>query len=208
MELFRTEGLAFHDIAYPDLTVKEGRATFVTGDSGTGKTTLLKLLNGVASPTSGAVYYRGDNIVRLNPIDLRREALLVSQSVFLLDETIADNFAAFHEYRGDQPPHPDAIRKYLDLCRADFPPDACCATMSGGERQRVFIAICLSFAPRVLMLDEPTSALDTENATGLLTNLRAYCGERETTLLSVSHDRALVENFADDVITLTRREET
>lgn len=204
--VFRTDALVFHHIRYPDLAIEAGQVVFITGDSGTGKSTLLKLLNGVIPPTSGRVFYEGDDVVRLDPIRLRRRALLVGQSVYLPDGTIAENFAAFHELRNDPPPNVDAIRRYLELCRADFPLDTSCLTMSGGERQRVFMALCLSFCPRVLMLDEPTSALDTENATGLLENLVAFCRERKMTLVAVSHDRMLVERFAEAVITLERRD--
>lgn len=205
--VLRTVGLAFRHLRFPDLAVAGGGATFVTGDSGTGKSTLLKLMNGVLSPTAGAVYYEGRDIAGLPPVPLRREVLLAGQSAYLMDTGVGDNFAAYYAYREEPPPDAAVMKRCLALCRADFPLDAACATMSGGERQRVFLAICLSFAPKVLMLDEPTSALDAENALGVVENIVQHCREQNATLVAVSHDRSLVGRFADAVVVLGGGEE-
>ena len=74
--------------------------------------------------------------------------------------------------------------------------------LSGGERQRVFLAICLSFLPKVLMLDEPTSALDQETAERFMTQVLDYCRQRGMTVVAVSHDPALTERHAENVISL------
>ena len=91
---------------------------------------------------------------------------------------------------------------YLKLCAALFPLGADCAAMSGGERQRVFAAICLSLRPKALLLDEPTSALDDNTANTVMTNIKTFCRENNITLIVVSHNKALAETFADHVIAL------
>jgi putative ABC transport system ATP-binding protein len=98
------------------------------------------------------------------------------------------------------------MKKYLKLCHADFRLEESCVRLSGGERQRIYIAICISFLPKVIMMDEPTSALDASTAGKVLGNLKAFCRENGITMIVVSHDEKLSEDYADEVITIERRE--
>ncbi len=190
-------------LRYPTIAVEQGSATFVCGESGTGKTTLLKLFNATLTPTEGLLEYNGQDIAGLDTIALRREVLLAGQAVYLFDDTIRGNFEQFYGYRGEPCVGEDEMREYLRLCSLEFPLDAPCHTLSGGERQRVFLAIHLSMKPKVLMLDEPTSALDQKTARQMLERLKAYCAENGITLLVVSHDPTLARAFADHVIALS-----
>ena len=198
------ENLRLRDIAYPDISITEGAAAFLTGESGSGKSTLLRLFNGTLTPSSGRVLYNGRDIAGTDAVSLRREVLLAGQAVYLFDKTVRENFAEYYSYRDMAPPSDEKIREFLSLCLADFPLESLCASMSGGERQRVFTAICLSFMPKVLMLDEPTSALDTENAFRFMASLKAFCGKNGMTLVTVSHDKELVREFADEAFSLKR----
>lgn len=203
MKLFTIEEVNYKNIIrYPNIEISEGGATFICGESGSGKSSLLKLLNGVISPTDGKIKYLDKNIEDYNPIELRREVLLISQSVYLFDMTIKDNFNEYYAYRDLENISEEEMKSFLDLCSVHLPLDTICSVMSGGERQRVFIAINLSFQSKVLMLDEPTSALDYKNANALLENVKAYCKRKEKTLLIVSHDRAIANKFADNIINL------
>ena len=203
MALFELTDVVFKDlIHYPDLRIAAGRVTAVVGESGAGKTTLLKLLNGVVSPSSGTLTYDDKHIEDYDPVTLRREVLLCGQSPYLFEGNVRDNFSQFYRYRELAAPEGDQMQAILKLCVVDFALEDGCATMSGGEQQRVFIAICLSFLPRVLLLDEPTSALDDTTAQTLMAGLKAFCAEHDITLVMVSHNSALVGAFADDLITL------
>lgn len=192
-------------IHYPYIEIESEQVTFICGDSGCGKSTLLKLLNGVVSPQMGEIMYNGKNIKDLDTVELRKNLLLVSQSIHLFDKTIAHNFIEFYSYRDLPAPTDEEIKSYLSICCADFPLDMHCTSMSGGERQRVYIAIYLSFMPKVLMLDEPTSALDTQNSITMMQNIISYCKEKSITMIAVSHDKSLSKQFADKVITLEGR---
>lgn len=204
LEILSVKDLVFlGKIHYPNFVAQQGRTLFVSGESGSGKSSLFKLLNGVETPSAGQVFYAGQDIAALNTVQLRREVLLVSQSVFLFEDTIAGNFARFYEYRGLPGPSEADMAEMLRLCGIDFPLDTQAATMSGGERQRVYIAIFLSLSPKVLLLDEPTSALDAQHARLVLQNIKDHCAARGITLLAISHDASLVEAFADKVITLS-----
>jgi len=200
--ILKAEDLKFKHISYPHLEIQKNRTTFISGDSGSGKSSLLAMFNGVLSPASGLVSYDGADIVSLDLLALRRDVLLVGQSVFLFDKSIRENFAEFYAARKMPAPKDDIIAPYLSLCCLHFSPDAICASMSGGERHRVFIAIYLSFMPKVLMLDEPTAALDEHTAFSLIQNLTSFCKENDMTLVIVSHDHALIEKFADHTIVL------
>ena len=203
MALFLLEHVNFAGIIhYPQMEIPAGKTTFICGESGCGKSTMLKLLNGILSSAEGEILYEGKEINSYDALELRRRVLLVSQAVFLFDKTIQENFDAYYGYRELEPIGGDAINGYLRICAVDFPPDAQCGSMSGGEKQRIFIAICLSLRPEVLMLDEPTSALDDQNAHAVLTNIKGFCAENHMSLLVVSHNNALAQTFADYTIQL------
>ena len=191
-------------IRYPDIKIAKGKTTFIHGPSGCGKSTLLKLINGTTSPDSGEIFYKGNNIENIDTIDLRREILLVAQSVFLFTGTIEENFKKYYEYRDRDLPTKETMEKFLKICSAEFSLETRCETMSGGERQRVYIAIFLSFMPDVLMLDEPTSALDNTSSDIMMSNIKNFSKDNEMTTIVVSHYLTLAEKYGDEIIALER----
>jgi len=206
MALFSLKEVRFKEmIQYPDIEIAEGCTTFICGESGCGKSTMLKLLNGTVSAESGEILFADKNIETYNPSALRREVLLCGQSAFLFDGSIQDNFLECYKYRDLPPLSQEDAYRYLKICAVLFPLDAACVSMSGGERQRVFTAICLSFMPKALLLDEPTSALDDATANTVMTNIKTFCRENNISLIVVSHNKALAESFADHVILLGQR---
>lgn len=201
--LFETKNLCFQDIIqYPDLRIPSDRVNFLVGRSGSGKSTLLRLFNGTLSPGSGSIFYRGTDLEDLNTIALRREVSLISQTVYLFDCSIRENFRQFYEYREEEMPSEATMRKFLDICCIATSLDKDCVTMSGGERQRVYMAVHLSFLPKVLMLDEPTSALDEENSRSVLKNMLEFCREQNISVVIVSHDHNLTDMYGENIINL------
>lgn len=118
--------------------------------------------------------------------------------------TIRENFDRFYAFREMVSPDDEQIMKMLSVCCLSFSPDKDCSVMSGGERQRMALAVSLSFSPKVLLLDEPTSALDGKTAEALLENLCAFCGETSADMVAVSHDANLTKAFSENTITLFR----
>ncbi len=201
--LFSTHGLRYGDIiTYRDIVLHQGEINFITGPSGCGKSTLLRLLNATLSPSAGSLCYRGQELTQWESVALRREVALVSQQVFLFEGSIAENFARFYNYRGLPAPNNQHMQQLLECCALPLPPDKACATMSGGERQRLYTAIFLSLQPRVLLLDEPTSALDSQNAAALLAGVATHCRNQGIDLVVVSHDPVLTQRFAERIIHL------
>jgi len=203
MTLFTLQDVNFKNIIrYPNIEIKAHITTFISGESGSGKSTLLRLFNGLICPSEGKIFYQGKDISTYDPIHIRREVLLISQTVYLFSESIRDNFHRFREYRLLEPIQDEQIKQYLEICSLHLDLDSPCDVLSGGEKQRVFIAINLSLGSQVLMLDEPTSALDDKNAKSLLKSLKDYSKEHNMTLLVVSHDSQIVAEYADEIIHL------
>ena len=201
--ILETRNLSFRDtIHYQDISIVKDKVNFIVGRSGSGKSTLLRLFNGTLTPSAGEIFYAGDSLLEMNTIELRKKVSLISQSVYLFDSSIRDNFIQFYEYRGLPAPTNEMILKFLKLSQIDFPLDKDCTTMSGGERQRVYIAIFLSFLPKVLMLDEPTSALDKDNGFNVIKNVINFCKEKEITVIIISHDNNLTETFGENIVAI------
>jgi putative ABC transport system ATP-binding protein len=205
--VFRTKGLSFGTIInYQDIQIYGNKVNFIVGSSGSGKSTLLKLFNATLAPERGEIWYCDKNLSETDTIELRKEVSLVSQSVYLFDQNIRDNFRLYYEFREMPAPSQEDMKYYLDLCCIPFSLDKDCTTMSGGEKQRVYLAIFLSFKPRVIMLDEPTSALDQENSRRMIGNVIDYCRSNGITIIVVSHDKSITEEFAEHTITIGRGE--
>ncbi|MFF3228559.1 ATP-binding cassette domain-containing protein [Nocardia suismassiliense] len=180
-----------------DVTMPGGRCTAVVGPSGTGKTTLLRLLNRLAEPSSGRILLDDTPITELDVLALRRRVGLVPQRPVLLADVVAD------ELRVGCADLSTAQATAL-LARVGLPESFAerrCAELSGGEAQRVCLARALAVEPDVLLLDEPTSALDAVAATAVAELIRAHVGAGGTVVL-VSHDHSFVRTAADDILIL------
>lgn len=204
--LLKTEQLQFnHQIAYDDMEIESGKVTFICGASGCGKSTLLKMINGTITPTSGRIFYEGEDILTRDTIQLRKEISLVSQEVFLFEGTIEQNFQQFYQYRNEKMIEVQRIYELLELCKLEFPLHKVVTTMSGGERQRLYMAIFLSFFPKVLLLDEPTSALDATNSEEVISNIIGFAKQNRMSTVIVSHDQGLAKKFSDKMIYLEKK---
>ena len=172
------------------------------GKSGSGKSTLLKLINNTLQMKSGSIFYKDTNILNIKPVELRRNIMMTSQENFLFDMTIKENFHEFYKLRDLENLTDDEIVKFLKIADFDVDVNLDVEKLSGGEKQRVFLAIALSMRPAVLLLDEPTSALDSNTAFNMMKNIVDYCKHNDITLVVVSHARQLVDEFADKIIDL------
>lgn len=206
--MIEVSNLSFlNKIKYPDFNIENGTLTLLCGPSGAGKTSLLKILNGTADRSSGKVIIESKDLDDYDSKELRRLVVLSSQNVFLFPGTIEYNFNKFYEYREQIPITNDEMKKFLELCKVDFPHDKDVDKMSGGEKQRIFLSICISFRSEILFLDEPTSGLDTYNAEEFVKNLKSFLIQENMTVIAVSHDINLFSKYADKVIDLEKKNE-
>lgn len=201
MEILRFENVKFIK-EYDDFSIDKNEVVFVVGKSGSGKSTLLKLINNTLQLKSGRIFYKDENILNIKPVELRRNIIMTSQENFLFDMTIRENFHEFYKLRDLEELNDEEITKFLKITNFDVDVNLDVEKLSGGEKQRVFLAIALSLDPEVLLLDEPTSALDNKTAFDMMKNIVDYCKHNDITLVVVSHARQLVDEFADKIINL------
>ncbi len=173
-------------------------ATALLGPSGSGKSSLLRLLNRLSEPDSGAIRFEGADVRSLDVLDLRRRAVLVPQLPAPLPGTVADNVQygpSLCDRNADT--HSCLGRAGLDGTYADRE----AADLSVGEQQRVMLARALALDPDVLLLDEPTSALD-ENARDGVERTLAELANAGVAMVLVTHDRGQAERIASEVVEL------
>ena len=174
-------------------------ASCIAGPSGSGKSSLLRLLNRLADPASGTVRYDGADVREIDPLELRREVCLVPQLPALLEGTVGDNIRFAAQLAGREPDVP----RLLDLAGLDSSfAGRTASRLSVGEQQRAMLARSLALEPRVLLLDEPTSALDA-GARGAVEATLLHLRERvAVSIVLVTHDLAQARRMADWVVRL------
>ncbi|MFT9849338.1 ABC transporter ATP-binding protein [Aneurinibacillus sp. REN35] len=164
------------------VAVKEGAFITITGPSGTGKSTLFRLLTRLEEPDSGQIFYRNRPLTEQDPPILRRRVHYVFQSPVLFPGTVADNLSYPVQLAGETLPRSEMEAL---LTRVSLPASYLSRSikeLSGGEKQRVNIARSLSLSPDVLLLDEPTSALDHQSAAYIEHEILSYHKEGHTVL--------------------------
>lgn len=191
-----------------DVTVAEGRSVGVAGESGSGKTTLLRQFLGLDRPTRGTVSYLGTPIDRLDR-EQRRQYRSDVQAVFQDPGTSLDpRWPVWRSIcepitANERHPKVELRTRATELLEAvglsEQYLDRLPHQMSGGERQRTAIARALSTNPRTVLLDEPVTALDISVRGSILNLLREASGERDTTVVVVSHDLLAVAYLTDFV---------
>ena len=174
----------------------------IVGASGAGKTSLLRLLNRLISPTEGEMYFAATAFEDYSPVKLRQQIVLVPQEPKLLGMTVQDTLA--YPLKLQRSPETEIRQRIETWTKALRIPEAWfnCneLQLSVGQRQLVAIARGLIMEPKILLLDEPTSALDIGTATQVLNILNNLAPE--TTIAIVTHQLELVEKFASRILYL------
>lgn len=201
--MIRLEHCKVRDLTYPNIVFEEDKTYLIVGPSGIGKSTLLRLINATLPLDEGMIFYQGKDIQTYPLLALRKELSLFGQDVFLFDGSIQSNFNQFYKYRGEALLDQATITYYLQMMGLALSLDQNVQSCSGGERQRIALAIFLSFQPRVLLLDEPTSALDQQSSITLMERLIPYCKAHHIQLVMVSHHVELMQRYFDEIIDLS-----
>jgi cell division transport system ATP-binding protein len=186
--------------------IEAGDFAFLTGHSGAGKTTALKLIPAIERATAGAVLVNGQNVSALREAALpflRRSLGLVFQDQKLLhDRNVFENAMLPLQICGE-PPREAArrVRAALDKVGLSGREKAMPVMLSGGEQQRLCIARAVVNRPGILLADEPTANLDSAAAAEVMEIFRAF-NQVGVTVLVASHDAALVERFGTRAVRL------
>ena len=192
------------------LRVDEGEFVFLVGASGSGKTTIIKLLTGEVRPSEGRVIVNNYDIGRMKKRQipyLRRTLGVVYQDFRLINtKTVYENVAfAMRAIGAKGKAIKQRVPYVLDLvCLADKAHEKP-MNLSGGEQQRVAIARALVNNPRLIIADEPTGNLDPARSLELMT-LFEKINELGTTVLIVTHEKGLVDEFEKRVVVIDNGE--
>jgi osmoprotectant transport system ATP-binding protein len=181
-------------VAVDDLSLEidEGDVCVLVGPSGCGKTTTMRMINRLVEPTSGRIYVDGDDVMRVDPVELRRRIGYVIQQIGLFPhQTIAVNVATVPRLLGwDRARVSARVDELLHLVglepkqfRDRYPHQ-----LSGGQRQRVGVARALGADPPVLLMDEPFGAIDPITRARLQNEFLRLQSEVRKTVVFVTHD--------------------
>lgn len=216
--ILRTENLSLvygkgtpfekHAVKNVSLEINRGEVIGVIGHTGSGKSTLMQMLNGLIKPTSGKVFLDGKDIhadkKKLREVRFRVGLVFQYPENQLFEETVRRDIAFGPSNMGLPA---EAIEKRVKSAAAfaGLKPellDRSPFDLSGGEKRRAAIAGVIAMDPEVLILDEPTAGLDPMGREALLSQIDAYHKSRNNTVLLVSHSMEDIAGIADRVLVM------
>ena len=208
---FQTPGGLLHAVDDVNFTINEGDTLGVVGESGCGKSTLGRTVLKLIEPTSGKIYYRGQDITDISEREnkqLRKKMQIIFQDPYsslnprkTVSELIADPLKAFHMYSKQE--RADRVMELMDLVGLSkrfanaYPHE-----LDGGRRQRIGIARALALDPEFIVCDEPVSALDVSIQAQILNLLQDLQEQKGLTYIFVTHDLSVVRHISTDILVM------
>lgn len=191
-----------------NIQIKQGEFVGIIGHTGSGKSTLMQMLNGLIKPTSGVVRLNGDDIWK-SPKEIRnirfKVGLVFQYPEYQLFEETVEKDIAFGP--GNMGLDQEEIKRRVKTSAAftGLKPELLSKSpfeLSGGEKRRAAIAGVIAMDPDVFILDEPTAGLDPAGRDVLLAQISQYHNERKNTVLLVSHSMEDIARIADRVLVM------
>ncbi len=189
------------------LSIRPGEFISIVGNSGSGKTTIIKLILGIETPTEGSVFVEGRNATGLKSHEVQHMRKLMGcifqDAKLLADKTVFENVAFPLELTGYSLAQisemvPAALREIgIEHIQDNYPHQ-----ISGGEAQRVALARAIVHRPRFILADEPTGHLDSENAKMVIKQLVKFHLQGMTVLLT-THNKPLVDLIGQHILYLS-----
>ena len=185
-----------------NISVEKGEKIVILGSSGSGKSTALRCVNLLETPTGGQILYNGEDITKQNINKYRKKVGMVFQNFNLFPNmSVLENITLAPKAFGDDTDK-NIEKKAIELLKRvglEDKKDVYPNSLSGGQKQRVAIARALANSPEVLLFDEPTSALDPEMVKEVLDVIKEL-SEEGLTMLIVTHEMNFAKEVADKVI--------
>ncbi|WP_283573756.1 ATP-binding cassette domain-containing protein [Streptococcus agalactiae] len=194
---FRLDDISFN--------IEEGEIVGLIGSNGTGKSTILKMINGLIPYDKGNIYYQGKEVKSFSDNKLRQMrkdiAYIFQNHNLLAGESVYYHLALVYKLNHQKVNH-DAINDILDFLGLMDLKQVKCHSLSGGQQQKVAIAMAVLQKPKLILCDEISSALDTNSEKeifNLLSDLREKCG---ISILMIAHHLSLLKQYCDRVMIL------
>jgi len=196
-----------------DLSVKSGEWLGVIGPNGSGKSTLIKGICRIIKPLKGNIFLKGKNISRYSNT-------LISQTISYLPQQFISNmqisvkelvalgrspYKNFWEFNLNKTDH-EKINEAINLVDMYDFKEALLTQISGGQRQRAYLALALAQEPEILILDEPTNALDMKYQIKFLEIIRKLKEKKDLSIITILHDLNLTARYAEKILALKNGE--
>lgn len=182
-------------------SVESGDFVLLAGPSGSGKSSLLKLINDLQSPSEGQILFHGKDIKDYSPIELRRSISYCLQTPIFFGEKVLDDMEFVFASRGQEldKTRMAQVMEFFKLDPSYLEKEV--INLSGGEKQRLALVRSLIFKPEVLLLDEVTSALDEDNALILESAIQSL-NRDGLTVIWISHQVDRHRKLANKLVSL------
>jgi putative ABC transport system ATP-binding protein len=199
--VFDLAGIRYREVLDIErLELDSCRISAIVGPSGGGKTTLLRCLNRLTSPEAGRILFRGEPLEAIDPVELRRQVVMLGQMPVIFPGTVADNLAIGCRFSQKPLPDTEAMKAMLHRVGLEKQLEEDAARLSGGEKQRLALARVMLMDPEVLLLDEPSASLDGETEEQIFSLITEFCRERCKTLVMVTHSEAEFSGYYDTLV--------
>ena len=202
VKIYKTPDVEVLALQGLDLTVDYGEMTAIIGNSGSGKSTFLNMLGGLDRPSAGRLLVDGKDLFKLGERELVEYKLRTVGFVWqnnarnLLPYLTATQNVMMPMLFGGEHKRRQRALELLDMVNMSHRKNSRLSALSGGEQQRIAIAIALANHPRLLLADEPTGAVDQKTSSAILDMLRAINRESGLTIVIVTHDQLLAKKVS------------
>lgn len=199
--MFTIHNLQYKDIvSIEQLEIKEGKITCLFGESGSGKSTILKMLNNMLTPDHGEIMYHNKNLLDYSPIELRKEVVMLGQEPIMFEGDIRSNLTIGLTFSGKDIVEDMVLEELLKKLQLHKGLDEDANQLSGGEKQRVAFGRVVLMNANVYLLDEPTSALDEDTEQLVMQYFTNYLKEEKKTAVLVTHSKDVAKKYADRIV--------
>lgn len=191
-----------------NIEIEKGKITTILGPNGSGKSTLLSILAGLNKPLSGDVSINGKSIKYLKHKEIAREIAMVHQQNTVPSDITVKELVSYgripHKkyFQGNSDSDDEIVEWAIKRTGLENLKDKAVMSMSGGERQRAFIAMALAQKSKILFLDEPTTYLDIYHQVEILELVKELNEEDSLTVVMVLHDINQAIKYSDNVIVM------
>lgn len=201
VKIYKSAKSEVHALRGLDLKVEKGELMAIIGSSGSGKSTVLNMLGGLDVPTSGELFIDGRNMLKMAEDDYIR---FKRNTVGFVWQNNARNLVPYLSaienvemplLLTNHPKRKERARELLDMVGLSHREKSKLDQLSGGEQQRVAIAIALSNSPKMLLADEPTGSVDSKTSNNIMEVFRTLNREMKVTVIIVTHDNSLAKSI-------------